>query len=68
MRVAQVPFNHRKPEEVKFIMESPLVIYSQNMSAQPEQNRQTLLLLVLLLKFALVLLLGFVYACIRWFG
>jgi hypothetical protein len=48
-------------------MESPLVIYSQNMSAQPEQNRQTLLL-VLLLKFALVLLLGFVYACIRWFG
>ena len=67
MRVAQVSFNHRKPEEVKFTMESPLVIYSQNMSAQPEQNRQTLLL-VLLLKFALVLLLGFVYACIRWFG
>jgi hypothetical protein len=39
----------------------------QDLPARPEQNRQALLL-ALLSKFALVLLLGFAYACIRWFG
>jgi hypothetical protein len=49
---------------MEFTMESQLEIYSQNISARPEQNRQTLLL-VLLSKFALVLLLGISYVCIR---
>jgi len=39
-------------------------VVCQSVSARPEQNRQ-LLLLGLLTKFALVLLLGFAYACIR---
>ena len=48
-------------------MNSQSNISCQSMPARPEQNRQTLLL-VLLLKFALVLLLGFAYACIRLFS
>lgn len=47
-------------------MNSQSNMYCQSMPARPEQNRQ--LLLLALLKFALVLLLGCAYVCIRWYS
>jgi hypothetical protein len=48
-------------------MDSQSNIYCQDIPARPEQIRQTLLL-VLLAKFAVVLLLGCAYFCVRMFG
>lgn len=46
-------------------MESHSNIYCQDVTQQPEQNRQALLL-ALLSKLALLLLLGVIYAGIRF--
>lgn len=48
-------------------MSSEANIYCRNIAPQPEQNRRALLL-VLLSKLVLVLLLGVIYAGVRFMG